>query len=137
MKKSKPKSRAKDLEQAFWDELEKAQLSCYFERAFVLEVEPPSWIYHKPKGGKWCWEPSLKKRSWEFDFGTPDPAFKLLLEADGNTYFKGGHTSGAALENQYNKQDVAAALGWRVLRITRNMIESGVAVALVTQALFS
>ncbi len=133
--KKKPKSRAKDLEQAFWSELEKADLSRFFKRAYVLEVKLPTSIYHKPKGGKWCWEKSLKQRSWEFDFACPN--VRILIEVDGGTYFKGGHTSGAALENQYNKQDVAAAMKWTVMRFTRNMIESGVAVALVTQALFS
>ena len=131
----KKKSRAKDLEQAFYSELEAAKLSNFFECGYVLEVESSSWIYHKPKGGKWCWERSSKKRSWEFDFASLGA--RVLVEIDGSTFHPGGHTTGTALENQYNKQDEAAAAGWKVMRFTRHMIESGVAIALVTKALFS
>ena len=74
-------------------------------------------------------------RRWRADFAYPDA--KVLIEVDGGTWTGGRHVRGKGFEADCEKTSTAAALGFRVIRVTRGMIESGQAVDLIRQALGS
>lgn len=61
-----------------------------------------------------------RSRLWRFDFAWPDK--KIAVEIDGNAWHvRGGgrHSSPSDLE----KMSAAAALGWRVFRLSPSMLE--------------
>jgi very-short-patch-repair endonuclease len=60
---------------------------------------------------------------------------RLLIECEGATWARGRHTRGGGYEGDCEKYNLAALLGWRVLRFTRGMIESGDMVKTMAQAL--
>jgi very-short-patch-repair endonuclease len=68
-------------------------------------------------------------RRWRFDFAWP--TLKLAVEVEGGTWAGGRHTTGAGFEKDAEKYNEAVVLGWRVLRVTPNMIEDGRALALL------
>lgn len=72
-------------------------------------------------------------RRWRADFAYPEAM--LLIEVDGGTWSGGRHVRSKGFENDCEKTSTAAALGYRVIRLTRGMIESGQAVTLIRQAL--
>lgn len=72
-------------------------------------------------------------RRWRFDFAWP--ALKVACEVDGATWIAGRHARGSGIERDARKYSTAAVLGWRVLRVTRTMVESGEALSLVEAAL--
>jgi len=72
-------------------------------------------------------------RKWRFDFAYPDKA--IAIECEGGTWSRGRHTRGGGFENDCEKYNTAALMGWKVLRFTRAMIENGVAVDMIGRAL--
>lgn len=72
-------------------------------------------------------------RRFRFDFAWP--AQRVAVEVDGGIWIGGRHARGSGIEGDAAKLSLAAAHGWRVLRVTRRLIESGEAVALIEQAL--
>lgn len=72
-------------------------------------------------------------RRWRADFAYPSAM--LLIEVDGGAYVGGRHTRGAGFEADCEKASTAAALGFRVVRVTGRMIKDGRAVLLIRQAL--
>lgn len=62
------------------------------------------------------------ERNWRFDLA--DLEHRLAFELDGGI-FQGGHTRGAALEKDYEKQNVAQLSGWRILRFTNRQAMKG------------
>ena len=73
------------------------------------------------------------KRKWKFDFAYPDKL--LAIEVEGGTWIKGRHTRGQGFENDCEKYNAAVMLGWKVLRYTGKMIESGEAINQIEEAL--
>jgi len=72
-------------------------------------------------------------RKWRFDFAYPD---KLIgIEVEGGTWVKGRHTRGQGFENDCEKYNEAAMLGWKVLRYTGKTINSGEAINQIEKAL--
>lgn len=71
------------------------------------------------------------KRKWQFDFAWPER--KLAVEIEGGTYSGGRHTRGKGFEGDCEKYNAALLLGWRLLRFTGKMVNSGEA-RIVTQA---
>lgn len=65
-------------------------------------------------------------RRWRFDFAWPNQ--RLAVECEGRIWTQGRHTRGTGFESDCEKYNTAAATGWRVLRFTRGMIESGAAI---------
>lgn len=61
-------------------------------------------------------------RRWRFDLACE--ARKLAFECDGGA-FHGGHKRGKALMADYEKQNVAALLGWKLFRFTNDYILNG------------
>lgn len=72
-------------------------------------------------------------RRWRFDFAWPDR--KVACEVDGATWSGGRHVRGSGVESDAEKYSIAAVLGWRVLRVTGAMVESGKALQFIEQAL--
>jgi len=65
-------------------------------------------------------------RRYPADFAWPQ--YKLLVEVEGGTYINGRHTRGVGYANDCRKYNLAALLGWTVLRYTTDMVKSGEAV---------
>ena len=72
-------------------------------------------------------------RRWRFDLAWPDD--KLAVEVDGATWAQGRHTRGKGYEGDCEKTNAAVVMGWRVLRFTRQQVESGYAVETIGKAL--
>jgi very-short-patch-repair endonuclease len=72
-------------------------------------------------------------RRWRFDFAWPDRL--LALEIEGGTWSGGRHVRGKGYEADCIKYSEAALLGWRVLRVTSEMVSDGRALALLERAL--
>ena len=62
-------------------------------------------------------------RHWRFDFAWPD--HRIAVEVDGGAWSQGRHTRGSGFEEDCRKLNASAALGWRVLRFTSDMLDSG------------
>jgi hypothetical protein len=68
-------------------------------------------------------------RRWRFDLAWPEHA--VSAEVDGGSWIAGRHTRGAGFEGDCRKLNCAVQIGWRVVRFTPAMIESGEAVAVL------
>ena len=73
------------------------------------------------------------KRLWRFDFAWPDRM--IAVEVEGGTWAGGRHTRGSGFEADAEKYGQAAVLGWRVIRLTGDMVRDGRGLALIEQAL--
>ncbi len=62
-------------------------------------------------------------RLWRFDFAWPDQM--LALEYEGGAYTGGRHTRGSGFTKDAEKYNAAAARGWAVIRVTREMVTNG------------
>ena len=84
------------------------------------------------KAGGWPEEwiqteyPFSEGRRWRMDIAIPH--MRLAFECDGGKWH-GGHRRGAALEADYERQNVAIMTGWRLLRFTNEQILDGRALA--------
>jgi len=72
-------------------------------------------------------------RRWRFDFSWPEQM--LAVEVEGGIYSGGRHVRGKGYEQDCQKYNDACLLGWRVLRFTAGMIESGEAIDYLRYAL--
>lgn len=73
------------------------------------------------------------ERRWRFDVAWPERM--LAIEVDGGVWTGGRHTTGQGFTNDCEKLNHAALLGWRVLRFTPGMIQSGIALQMIETAL--
>ncbi len=71
----------------------------------------------------------------DFRFDLCWPAQRVAVEVQGGIWVNGAHSRGSGVERDCTKYCLAAAAGWRVLPVTKSMIESGEAVRLIAQAL--
>lgn len=76
---------------------------------------------------------ALPDRWFRWDLAWPDR--RLLLEVQGGVWKKGGHSSGAGINRDTEKGNLATLAGWRQLHVTVNQIRSGQALEWVTRAL--
>jgi very-short-patch-repair endonuclease len=72
-------------------------------------------------------------RKWRFDFAFPDQ--KVGIECEGGSWINGAHSRGARFEKDAQKYNTAILGGWRVLRFTGRMIDSGEALETIEAAL--
>lgn len=72
-------------------------------------------------------------RRWRFDFAWPER--RVAVEVEGGTWVGGGHSRGRGFASDVDKYNAAVLGGWRVLRVTSNMVRDGRALALVERAL--
>lgn len=73
------------------------------------------------------------ERKWRADFAWP--AQKVLAEFEGGIWTAGAHIRGAHYQSDCEKYNAAALLGYRVFRFSIGMVESGVALQTLEQAL--
>jgi very-short-patch-repair endonuclease len=74
-------------------------------------------------------------RKWRFDFAWP--SLMVAVEVEGATWHAGRHTRGSGFEKDAEKYAEAAILGWRVIRVTADMVVDGRAVAFTRRLLDS
>ena len=74
-------------------------------------------------------------RRWRFDIAFP--FYQLAVELEGGVWVRGGgrHNRGAGFINDCMKYNQAVLMGWRVLRFTRETVDSGEALQMVEDAL--
>lgn len=100
----------------------------------VCKPIPPLVTLLLPAGGvaEFRFHPS---RRWRFDYAWPQ--HKIALEVEGGAYTKGRHTRGKGFVNDMDKYNQALQLGWKVIRVTPQQLDSGEAGSLVQAAIES
>lgn len=74
-------------------------------------------------------------RRWRFDFKILDTyREKLAVEVEGGA-FNGGHRRGINANKDCEKSNAAVMAGWKVLRFTPYMVETGEAIETICAAL--
>ena len=66
------------------------------------------------------------ERRWRFDFAFVEQ--KIAVEIEGGQWINGRHTRPQGYQNDIEKYNAAARLGWKVYRFTPDMVESGEAI---------
>lgn len=70
-------------------------------------------------------------RRWRFDFAWP---LKMVaVEIEGGVWSNGRHTRGKGFIEDCIKYNEATVLGWRVLRVTSDMVRNGTAMKYIEQ----
>jgi len=77
--------------------------------------------------------PAIKGRKFRFDFAWLEQ--RLLVEVNGGTFTRGGHSTGVGIRRDYEKANLAQLAGWRVLSFDGKAVKSGEAVEVVRRAL--
>jgi very-short-patch-repair endonuclease len=75
----------------------------------------------------WVNEYRFCERMWRFDFAFPE--LKIAVEIEGGIHISGRHNRGKGMEEDMEKYNRAAVLGWTVLRYSTGMVEEGVAMS--------
>ena len=78
---------------------------------------------------------ALEQRRFLWDFAWPDEPYRLLIEVNGQTFRKGGHSTGRGIARDYEKLDLGILAGWHCLIFDAKMIHNGKALAYTRQAL--
>lgn len=86
----------------------------HLERAFALQLRTSNL---PPPEREYRFAPP---RRFRFDFAWP--SLMIAVEIEGGTWTRGGHTRGSGYASDCDKYNLAASLGWRVLRFTTNDI---------------
>lgn len=84
-------------------------------------------------------------RKWRLDYAWPDHAQQVwhdiyvlrpvALEQEGAVWVQGRHTRGSGFVKDMEKYNAAAALGWRVLRVTPQQLHHLSTIDLIRRAL--
>ena len=77
--------------------------------------------------------PAIKGRKFRFDFAWLEQ--RLLVEVNGGTFTRGGHSTGVGIRRDYEKANLAQLAGWRVLSFDGKAVKSGEAVETIRKAL--
>ena len=72
------------------------------------------------------------ERRWRLDFAFPG---KVAVEVQGGLWRGGAHNRGHGVHRDIEKHNRAVELGWVVLYVTAEMIDSGEALALIERVL--
>lgn len=72
-------------------------------------------------------------RRWRFDMAFP--AYMLAVEVEGGKWTQGRHQRPQGFEDDCVKYAEAVLLGWRVIRVTGDMIDDGRALQYIEMAL--
>lgn len=87
------------------------------------------------------------KRKWRFDFiltcpiqaaessGLGDVVPRVALEVEGGVWTGGRHTRGSGFKKDMEKYNEAAALGWRIIRVTPDDLCTMDTIELIKRAL--
>lgn len=106
-------------------QLAKSQLADLM--AFHLDTSPTCAFYQR----EWRFHAT---RKWRLDFAWPSRL--IALEVEGGTWVGGRHNQPASFARDCEKYNEAAILGWRVLRMTTNMVRTAEALAAIERALW-
>jgi very-short-patch-repair endonuclease len=74
-------------------------------------------------------------RRWRFDFAWPKQM--VALEIEGGTWVGGRHNRGAGYAQDLEKYNTATVLGWRLLRVTPEMVSDATVLSLIEALLAS
>jgi hypothetical protein len=66
-----------------------------------------------------------RPRRFKFDWAWPD--LHLALEIEGGSFISGRHTRGQGFKSDIEKYNLAAVLGWAVLRALPEQVDDGTA----------
>lgn len=83
-------------------------------------------------------EPEPEHRFWpgrRFRFDFAWPALMLACEVEGGTWVSGRHSRGKGYEADCIKYAEAVLRGWKVIRVTSQMVERGDALILLRRAI--
>jgi len=72
-------------------------------------------------------------RKWRFDYAFVE--YKIALEVEGGIWSGGRHTTPEGFYNDMEKYNKAACMGWRVLRVTPEAVNTLISVQLVKEAI--
>ena len=72
-------------------------------------------------------------RRYRADFAYPNEM--ILIEVEGGVWTQGRHSRGAGFTEDVKKYNLAATMGFRVLRFTGEMIKSGLALRTIEELL--
>lgn len=72
---------------------------------------------------------AIPGRRFRWDFAWPQ--HRLLVEINGGTFTRGGHSTGLGIRRDYEKNNLAQLAGWRTLAFDGNAVKSGEAVEMV------
>lgn len=100
------------------------------ESFFLAQVKSLGWMYVPEQQYPFAKEIG---RKWTFDFAWP--SLKLALEVEGGTWIAGRHSRGAGFARDCEKYNRATLMGWRVLRVTTEMVDDGRALRWIEEAL--
>lgn len=77
------------------------------------------------------------ERRWRFDYAWPiDSRWGMLaLEVEGGAFTRGRHTRGVGFIKDMEKYSEAAAMGWRILRVTPSQLCTTETIQLIKRAL--
>ena len=119
------------------------------ERTLLFQIRAaklpePELQYQAVPGRRWRWDFAWPREGpsrfmYSREASGREPLYwrdaGLLMEVDGATWTGGRHVTGKGYEADCEKQSTAAALGWRTMRFTRGMVESGRALELIEEGL--
>lgn len=74
-------------------------------------------------------------RRWRFDYAIPD--HKIAVEVEGGVWTQGRHTRPRGFLGDMEKYNAAAALGWRVLRVTPDTLTTRATLDLIRRTIES
>ena len=74
-----------------------------------------------------------KPRRWRFDLAWVTRL--IAVEVEGGVWVGGRHQTGQGFTRDCEKLSEAAVLGWRVIRVTGDMVQKGEALRLIERAL--
>lgn len=76
---------------------------------------------------------AIPGRKWSWDFAYP--AAKLLIEVNGGTFIRGGHSTGLGIRRDYEKLNAATVAGYRCLIFDGHMVTEDIAPVVIADAL--
>lgn len=71
---------------------------------------------------------AIPGRKFRFDFAFVSGKWQgkmLLIEINGGTFTRGGHSTGTGIRRDYEKGNLAVKYGWKVLQFDADMVKSG------------
>ena len=72
-------------------------------------------------------------RKFRADFAIPHA--RLLIEVEGGTWVQGRHATGAGMEKDMEKYNLATLNNWSILRFSTGMVKSGEAIRQIEEFL--
>jgi hypothetical protein len=76
---------------------------------------------------------AIESRRFKWDFAWPE--CKILVEVNGGTFQRMGHSTGAGIARDYEKRNLATLDGWHCLDFDGAMVRDGRALLTIREAL--